>query len=232
MIQFGASYVTSTAYQLNDSYSASMNTSWNNFDYFGNPARPLIDPNAPKPPPINNVSSKTIDDPVNYSMSTPGRFTFGTAIFIAKKGFITADIELVNYANASTSSFSEQLYSLSIDAGLDVNKTVSSRFKSATNIRIGGEYRYKNFRFRAGYSLMDNPYANKPTTRINYSLTNLSSLSGGIGYRTAKFFVDMAVTQTQGDGYYLPYSLSNFPAPNYTYSNATTRVMFTVGIPF
>jgi hypothetical protein len=232
MIQFGASYVTSTAYQLNDSYSASMNTSWNNFDYFGNPARPLIPTGGTKPPNINDVNSKTIDDPVNYSLSTPGRFTFGTAIFIAKKGFITADVELVNYANASTSSFSEQLYSLSIDAGLDVNKTVSSRFKSATNIRIGGEYRYKNFRFRGGYGIMDNPYANKPTNRINYSLTNLSSISGGIGYRTAKFFVDMAVIQTQGDGYYLPYSLSNFPAPNYTYSNATTRVMFTVGIPF
>lgn len=236
-IQFATSYVTGTSYQLTDSYSGIMKSSWNNFDYYGDGSFILqevtFDTNEGGTNSGKVISRAiTTPDPVNYSLSTPGRFTFGTAIFIAKKGFITADVELVNYANASTSSFSEQLYSLSIDAGLDVNKTVSSRFKSATNIRIGGEYRYKNFRFRAGYGIMDNPYANKPTNRINYSPTNLSSISGGIGYRTAKFFVDMAVIQTQGDGYYLPYSLSNFPAPNYTYSNATTRVMFTVGIPF
>jgi hypothetical protein len=232
-LQFGVTYITSTAYQLNDNYSASMSSSWNNFDYYGNPARPLAPPNPPEKPPIlNEVSSASIDDPVNYSFNTPGRFNFGTAVFIAKKGFISADVELVNYSNASTANFSEQLYQFSIDADKDVNKVASSRFKSATNIRIGGEYRYKNFRFRAGYSIMDNPYSTKPTTRINYSLTNLSSISGGIGYRTTKFFVDMAVINTRGDGYYLPYDLKSFPPPNYNYTNTTTRIMFTVGFPF
>lgn len=232
LLQVGISYVTGTSYQLNDTYNASMTTSWNNFDYFGNPARPLIAANAPKPPPLNNVSSKTIDDPVNYSLTTPGRLTFGATVFIKKKGFITADVEMVNYNNASASGFSEQLYSLSIDANQDVNRVVSSRFTSATNIRLGGEYRYKNFRFRAGYSVMGNPYANRPLNRINYSLTELSSFSGGVGYRTAKFFVDFAVVQSQGTGYYLPYAIGNFPSPHYDYDKSATRIMFTVGVPF
>ncbi|MBS1554264.1 MAG: outer membrane protein transport protein [Bacteroidetes bacterium] len=232
MLQVGVSYVTGTSYQLNDTYSASMTTSWNNFDYFGNPARPLIPPNAPKPPPLNNVSSKTIDDPVNYSLTAPGRLTFGATVFIQKKGFITADVEMVNYNNASTSGFSEQLYSLSIDASQDVNRVVSSRFTSATNIRVGGEYRYKNFRFRAGYNAMGNPYANRPLNRINYSLTDLSSFSGGFGYRTTKFFADVAVVQSTGTGYYLPYAIGNFPSPHYDYDKSVTRIMFTVGVPF
>ncbi|MFM7852429.1 MAG: OmpP1/FadL family transporter [Flammeovirgaceae bacterium] len=232
ILQFGISYVTGTSYQLTDVYNSTMKSSWNNFDYFGNPARPLVAPGSSKPPNLNDVSSKTLDDPVNYSMTTPGRFTFGSTVFIEKKGFVTVDIEMVNYNNASTNGFSEQFYSVSIDADQDVNRVVSSRFTSATNIRLGGEYRYKNFRFRAGYNVMGNPYANRPLNRINYSLTNLSSISGGVGYRTAKFFVDMAVVQTQGSGYYLPYAISNFPSPHYDYDKSATRIMFTVGVPF
>jgi hypothetical protein len=221
--QFGLSYTTSSAYQLTDSYKGTMTTSWNNYDYYG-----LKN--------LNDVSSSTIDDPVNYGLSTPGRFKIGTAFFIPKKGFITAEIEMVNYGNASTSNFSDQLYSLTIDANANVNRVVSSRFKSVTNLRVGGEYRLKNFRFRAGYNAMENPYSRQPFDRVNYSLTELSSVTGGFGYRTAKFFVDLAVVQTQGNGYYLPYTVSsNFsdaPPPDYKYVNSITKIMFTVGIPF
>ena len=221
-IQFGVSYITPTAYQLNDSYNATMDTRWNNnFDYFGNGSRFLKD-----------ESSKTIEDPVTYGLSTPGRFSLGTAIFLAKRGFITADVEMVNYSNATTNNFSEQFYSLTIDAKSEVNNRVSSRFKSATNIRIGAEYRIKKFRLRAGYNLMGDPYLRKPTDRINYSLTNVSSISSGVGYRNAKFFVDVAVINTQGDGYYVPYSVASPISPYLNNSNSTTRIMFTVGFPF
>ena len=220
-IQFGVSYITPTAYQLNDSYNATMNTSWNNFDYFGTGSRFLKD-----------ESSKTIDDPVTYGLTTPARFTFGTALFLPKRGFITADVEMVNYSNATTNNFSEQVYSSTIDANSQVNNIISSRFKSATNIRIGAEYRIEKFRLRAGYNLMGDPYLRKPTDRINYSLTNVSSVSGGVGYRHAKFFVDMALVNTQGDGYYVPYAVASPVSPYMNHTQSTTRIMFTVGFPF
>jgi long-subunit fatty acid transport protein len=219
-LQFGISYVTGSAYQLNDSYNGNMTSNWNNFDYYNNGK------------PLNSVSSKTYDDPVNYGLSTPGRLTFGTAIFIPKKGFITADIELVNYSSATTNNFSKQDFTYQIDADAEINSVASSRFKSVTNIRIGAEYRFNKFRVRAGYNAMGDPYSRKPTERINYSLTNLSSFSGGVGYRKSNLFVDLAIVYTQGDGYYVPYSLKNFPSPDYTYNNSTTRIMFTVGFPF
>ena len=221
IIQFGISYVTPTVYQLNDTYNASMNTSWNNFDYYGTGSVLL-----------NNVNSSTIDDPVSYGLSTPSRFTIGTAVFLPKRGFVTADIEMVNYSNASTNNFSQQSYSLTLDAGNEVNNKISSRFKAATNIRIGGEYRIKKFRIRAGYNFMGDPYLRKPTDRINYSLTNVISISGGVGYRASKFFVDLAVTNAQGDGYYVPYAVASPVSPYVNYSNSTTRIMFTVGVPF
>lgn len=231
MVQVGLSYTTPTAYQLRDSYLGSMTTSWNNFEYFNNPVRPIPPPSRPRGP-LANESSPSLEDPVNYSLTTPGRLTFGLALFIAKRGFITAEIERVNYGSASASSFSEQQYSAPINAGREINPIISSRFTSVSNIRVGAEYRWKNFRFRAGFNSMGNPYSNRPLNKVNYSLTDLYSISGGAGYRTSKFFVDMAVVQTQGNGYYLPYSFQGYPAPHYNYQQAATRIMFTVGVPF
>lgn len=228
-VQFGVAYITPSAYQLNDTYTATMTSSWNNYEYYG--------PGTGKR--LNNESFSTNDtdpsnptDPVSYGLSTPSRFTLGAAFFIPKKGFITADIELINYGNASTNNFSEQLYSLTIDAPSEVNNRVSSRFKSVTNMRIGAEYRIKKFRIRAGYNLMGDPYLRKPSDRINYSLTNVNSISGGVGYRQAKFYVDLALVNTQGDGYYVPYAVASPVSPYLNYSNSTTRIMFTVGFPF
>ncbi|MBI3218227.1 MAG: outer membrane protein transport protein [Bacteroidetes bacterium] len=219
--QVGASYTTPTVYQLSDTYNASMNTSWNNFDYYEDGSKIL-----------SKVNSSTYDDPVSYSLSTPARFTFGAAVFYPKKGFITLDVEMINYSRATMSSFSTQYYSLSIDGDADVNRVVSARFTSATNLRMGGEYRLKKFRLRGGYSIMGDPYLRKPTDRVNYSLTGVSSITGGIGYRDTTFFIDLAVTNTQGNGYYVPYAVASDISPNLNYSNTSTRIMFTVGFPF
>ncbi|NOS93468.1 MAG: hypothetical protein HOP30_16225 [Cyclobacteriaceae bacterium] len=219
--QIGASYVTPTSYQLSDTYTASMNTSWNNFDYYGNGKKFL-----------SNEKSSSIDDPVSYSLSTPSRFTFGAAVFYPKKGFVSVDVELINYSRATMSSFSEQYYSPNINADSDINPTVSSRFTSATNLRFGGEYRWKKLRFRGGLNVMGDPYLRKPTDRVNYSMTGLSSVTGGMGYRNTKFFVDMAIIHTQGSGYYVPYAVASNINPDLNYSNTTTRVMFTLGFPF
>jgi hypothetical protein len=219
--QIGASYATPTGYQLSDTYTASINSSWNNFDYYGNGSKIL-----------SKEKSSTYDDPVSYSLSTPARFTFGAAVFYPKKGFITLDVEMINYSRATTSNFSAQYYSLTINAESDVNRVVSSRFTSATNLRVGGEYRVKKFRIRGGYSIMDDPYLRKPTDRVNYSLTGVSSITGGLGYRDTTFFIDLAVTNTQGNGYYVPYAVATDISPNLNYVNTSTRVMFTVGFPF
>lgn len=219
--QIGASYATPTGYQLSDTYTASMNSIWNNFDYYGNGSKIL-----------SKQSSKTYDDPVSYSLSTPARFTFGAAVFYPKKGFITLDVEMINYGRTTMSSFSTQYYSLTINAESDVNRVVSSRFTSATNLRVGGEYRWRKFRIRGGYSVMGDPYLRKPTNRINYSFTGLNSITGGIGYRTSTFFVDMAVIHTQGNGYYVPYAVATDISPNLNYVNTSTRLMFTLGFPF
>jgi hypothetical protein len=60
----------------------------------------------------------------------------------------------------------------------------------------------------------------------------MNSITGGVGYRDSKFFVDVAVINTEGVGYYVPYAVDSPVSPSVDYNNSTTRIQFTVGFPF
>ena len=108
------------------------------------------------------------------------------------------------------------------------NTEIRNTYKSVVNIRIGGEYRLKNYRFRAGYSLMPDPFQSKQ----NGVDRAISAITTGAGYRAAKFYVDMAVVYSFGDTSYRPYKLNYALDPLVTQSKNTTTILFTVGIPF
>lgn len=208
-IQFGASATTPTSYQLTDSYSASMNTSWKNYEYLPGEF-------------INNESAKT--DVVNseYNLKTPRKLSAGVAFFIQKHGFITADIEGVNYSNAK--------YVAGID-GISYssdNDKIKSLYQSVVNVRLGGEIRYDKFRFRGGYSYMPEPFKNEQNnvSRI------IQSFSGGAGYRTENFYVDFALIYKQGDNSYRPYRVNTNASPVVKYTQSYTNVLVTLGFPF
>jgi hypothetical protein len=141
--------------------------------------------------------------------------------FIMKHGFITGDIEYLDYGSTR--------YSAQVDGGLtnddtnSFNQDIKSSYKSVFNYKVGGEYRWKSYRVRAGYNYMPDPY--KAAQAVNYSV---QSISGGLGYRTAKFFVDLTAIMKQNSTSYYPYSFADAVI---TKHNATT-VMMTVGFPF
>jgi long-subunit fatty acid transport protein len=142
-LQVGLSVATPTSYRITDDYSATMQTQWNNFQYL------------PGDPPLNNESAQTDPQPISnsYNLSTPWRISGGATFFFEKKGFISADLEWLNYSSAKYSSNSYYNDDYSAD-----NENIKNTFKSVLNIRVGGEYRLNNFRFRGGYSLMPDPY--------------------------------------------------------------------------
>ena len=214
-IQFGASATTPTSYQLTDSYSAIMNSSWKNFTYF--PATPTQQAVI-----LNNEGAKT--DVVNseYSLKTPGKLSAGVAIFIQKHGFITADIERINYSNAKYVSGIDGI-SFSED-----NDDIKSLYQSVFNVRLGGEFRYDKFRFRGGYSYMPEPFK----TEQNNVSRIVQSISGGAGYRTEKLSIDLAVIYRQGNNSYRPYIVNSNTSPLVTYSQSNTNVLVTLGFPF
>lgn len=215
VIQVGLSYTTPTSLQMTDIYNASMNTDWNNFYYYG-----------PNTTPLNNIVVQTQDVVSHYRLKTPSRMAVGATGFIQKYGLITGEVELVNYAN---SNYKSKDTGVSYDQD---NRNIASSFVSAVNYRLGGELRLQSFRLRGGYSYMADPY--KTTHDTDRSI---QTVSGGAGYRTAGFYVDITVMSSSTRSLYNPYKTVNYltlqdnsPVVNSRSSNLT--FMVTLGFPF
>jgi hypothetical protein len=215
-VQVGLSVATPTFYTLSDSYIGDMKTNWKNFTYFLDPV------DVTKFEVLNNESATTDEITTAYTLSTPWRLNAGVTFLFEKKGFISIDVENTNYGSSSYTSSTD---GVSFDSD---NSKIKSSYKSVLAIRTGGEYRYKSYRFRAGYSLQPDP----STATKNSLLGDVSVLSFGTGYRQPKFYVDMALLITNTNTSYRPYPIGGNRAPIVKSSFSTTQLIFTVGFPF
>lgn len=211
--QVGVSYTTPTFYNLTEIYEASMGTRWNNFDYYGDGTEILGD-NTGDPAATDLITS-------DYNLTTPSKFSSGIA-FISKYGFLTGDIELTNPGKAKYSSDTPGIsYS-------DNNEDIREIYQSVVNYRIGAEFRYELFRVRAGYGVQANTY------RSDLDADNkITSLTGGLGVRTTKFYIDFAlVNSTTNKYFYQPYTFPDGSGPVVSLKNRSTTGMITVGFTF
>lgn len=209
-LQVGASFVTPTYYQITDSYWAGLASRWNNFDYYGDGSTVLNDVSE-------EFDTSLISD---YNLTTPLKFSTGVTL-ISKFGFITGDIEMVNYGDAKYKADTG-----GISFGGD-NEDIKGSYSSVINYRIGAEYRYNIFRARAGYRYMADPY--QDNDGIDRSI---KTISGGIGVRKDKFFIDMAVIYSNSEDRRTPYVAPDLPTPVASLENKFTTYMLTVGFTF
>ena len=207
--QFGASIATPTAYALSDTYKATMATSWKNFPYSGN--------NVFEP--VKPISTDVIL--TDYSLTTPWRFAGGGTFFIKKSGFITAEMELVNYASNSYNSSTPGLFEVD-------NNRIRYFYTSVTNYKFGGEFRLTTWRFRGGYNFLPDPHK----TIENDTDNSISSVSFGVGYKVSKFYIDATTVLSQANFSYRPYLVSSNLTPLVTAKQTNTLVMVTLGFPF
>lgn len=213
MVQVGISYTTPTAYKLTDSYQATMTTKWNNFDYYGTGISKDF---------LNDVNEKSDEVLTEYNLKTPAHLNIGGTYFFQKKGLISADVEVVNYSGAKYTSGTTGV-SFSVD-----NENIKKLYQSTVNYRVGGEYRFSNYRARAGFSYMSDPFQQQQ----NGISRKITSLSGGIGYRAQKFYLDFALVFTTGQTSYRPYRINSIDSPLVTLQKNNTLVVVTLGFPF
>lgn len=208
-LQIGFSYVTPTVYTITDSYSASLKSRWNTFDYFADGT--LI---------LNSVSEE-FDVPFisEYDLRTPSKTSLGVTV-INKIGFISGDVEFVNYGKAKYSSTYE-------DESYDgENNAIKEDYTNALNFRIGAEYRYGILRIRGGYNHQSDPYTNSMGAD-----NAIKSISGGAGLRIAKFFIDVAVVHSSGETVRRPYYAGSLPSPSAGIEYKSTNYLLTLGLP-
>ena len=166
----------------------------------------------------------TDENVFTYSLTTPLRASGGATFFLpSKKGFITADAEYVGYRNMGIKDPEDNSW------GAGQKRLIQSYYKDAVNLKAGAEYRIENIRLRAGVKYMPDPYKQKVDNLDRSQML----FSGGVGYRSSKFFVDLAGVYNKFTSAYTPYELantSNYASANL--SNNQTSFVISVGTFF
>ncbi|MCK5700504.1 MAG: hypothetical protein KAI29_05100, partial [Cyclobacteriaceae bacterium] len=161
----------------------------------------------------------------DYTLTTPMRINAGATFFLSKNGFITADIEYVDYSTMNLKG--KQGGSLESE-----NEAIKDLYNSVVNLRVGGEWRLKAFRIRAGYNYQPSPYKEEDIER------NVQTFSAGLGIRSSKYFVDLAASYKQFNSIYTPYILDNpdnssvFQTSFVDIENTNLNIALTVGLFF
>ncbi len=146
-VRLGLAIHTPTFYQLTDNYTTEVIT---DLEGYGGPG-------------VKRQSSKDFKNgqPLlsKYNLTTPWRAIIsGSYVFreVAdvqqQRGFITADIEYVNYKDASFHAIDNSVDSKTYYKSL--NQTIDNLYKNAINVRLGGEVKFNTWMLRAGWRLL------------------------------------------------------------------------------
>jgi len=151
-----------------------------------------------------------------YNLRTPFKVSGGAAVFIGKYGFITGDIEYLDYT-------STHITSDDFDVSED-NNAIKRNYQSAVNARFGAEARLPgSFFLRGGYNILGSP------SKTN--ATDTKTVSGGIGYRFANYYIDATYTHVSNTTTQFPYEIGDF-SPAADIKNRNSNVFLTVGLRF
>jgi long-subunit fatty acid transport protein len=165
------------------------------------------------------------NDPMrfNYALATPFRVLGGVAIQIKKVALFSADYEFVDYSMAKFSQTGDG-YNYS-----EKNTAINSSLKSASNFRVGGEFRFNKLYLRSGYGYYGKAYAQGDDN----SNQDYHSISGGIGFREMNFSLDFGYSHLSTSQIYYLYPLdSSIEQAKANISNNQNMFTLTFGYKF
>lgn len=161
---------------------------------------------------------RTRENEFSYKITSPLKASGGATFFLpGKKGFVTADAEYVGYTGMGIkyANYDNNGYISGYEKAAKEESRIKNTYKDAVNLKVGGEYRIENIRLRLGAKYMPDPFKQK----IDNLDRSQMIFTGGVGYRSAKFFVDLAGVFNTFKTAYTPYELSN--TANYASANIT-----------
>lgn len=152
-----------------------------------------------------------------YNMTTPWRLQGNLAFIIGNIGLVSADYEFVDYSKASFNTYQIDDYINS------QNQAIENSYKGSHNIRLGTEWRYNIFSFRAGAKYSTSPYQN------NINDGSGLGFSGGIGFKQKWFFMDFAYAYTSMKSDYYFYNAGGINADPVANTNRGHYIVTTIG---
>jgi len=219
MVRVGASVQTPTFMRLRDNYSTSLSTTFS-------PALVYYNNNNTVSSTVASASASAQPSDYTYNLTTPFRASGGVAVTIGKYGFLSGDVEYLNYGQAKLNDDNTNGSSSGGNSFDSNNQVISSLYRSTVNIRVGGEARYDIFRFRLGYARYGDPYNASDFDRTQNYFT------GGLGLRQNNFFLDLAGVYSTNDRYYNPYTLNGGTEPVIAVNSNRFTTTATVGFTF
>ncbi|MEO6523754.1 MAG: hypothetical protein ABIN91_18875 [Mucilaginibacter sp.] len=196
-VRIGATLTTPTWYTIDDDYSEGLNTNY-------------------KTGVIATYANGPADYPLTYNFHTPLKVSGGVAVFLGTVGFITGDVEYLDYS--STRLTNADGYDASND-----NHDIKSLYRSTVNAHAGAEVKLDQLYLRGGYGIQGNP-------QRNYG-SDLKTISGGLGYRFMNYYIDATYTNVQGTQSIFPYTTTTL-SPQADVSKTYDNVFVTFGLRF
>ena len=216
-IRLGFAIHSPTLYNLTDDYNASVTT--NTESYKGMLTQSSGDFNGGN------------DAEFKYLLLTPYRIIASASYVLREvedvrkqKGFLTLDIEYLNYTASSFKPDYNDNNQSTKDYLKTLNGAIDKAYKGAFNIKAGGELKFTTVMVRLGTAYYSNPYKNLAGEK-----GSRFQLSGGLGYRNKGIFVDIAYVYVMGKDVHFPYRLQNTPFSGAKINATGGNAILTVG---
>lgn len=168
-IRLGFAYDSPIWYNLNDEFSQNITA---------------VSANDVNELPADVVDPRIINYYAPYELSTPNKFTGSFAYIFGKTGLISIDYSYKDYGDTQFEPENDPYFR-------DLNAEMGNILKASGELRLGAEYKIKEWSLRGGYRFEESPYKN------NTTIGDLNSFSGGLGYNFGMFKLDFAYTNAQ-----------------------------------
>jgi len=225
-IRLGFNAVTPTWMRITENFEEELFTSWNNItvlDGFNDDGSEILTL-------LTDRNAASTYDEIYFNLRTPSRLSAGIAYFFGKNGFITADVEYVNYSGITLNN---PRFSIDgFDAGFNFdgdNEIINDIYSSVVNLKTGAEFRSGIFRFRGGFAYYGDPY--QADDRLG---NNVFNYTGGVGLRKSNFYADFALVAESFTNTVRPYTFFDensgaFTNPTASINQSRVRALFSFG---
>ena len=186
-IRLGASIHSPTRFSFSDDFNSSTT-------YF------FIDEDDSSLPLIDGEGTSPVGS-FEYALNTPWRFGGGLSVVLKKFGFVSVDVEYLDYSSLEYDFTTEGTNTSILIAQRNVNDEIMMTFTDRVNLKLGAEYLLNKFRLRAGYGIYGTPFSNDDNSQ--------NVLSLGAGFRGESAYIDLAFRTSRLEEGFSPYSSPN-----------------------
>lgn len=135
---------------------------------------------------LNKEDTTSADSEYSWKMRLPAKYRLGVSYVLGKSGMFGIDVEYTDFSQTRLSE-GDGNYSFS-----EENAVIRKNYRNTLNIRVGGELRFEDFRFRLGYAYYPSPL--QPGSNfVNNVPTDSHYLTGGLGARFETWYWDAAL---------------------------------------